>query len=173
MILGRWLSETVKVILLDEPTRGIDIGAKSEIYTIMQNLAREGVCVIMVSSELPEVLGVADRIAVMRQGRIAAIVDRGNATKKNSSNSPCRWKRPRRHDSGDASHGYDTTRLRSKKAVRLAANSRTQTPRHFTGGRRDSRGMFGFHLSCLSGLLCKVWGQSRYDKHVGRYVSKP
>jgi L-arabinose transport system ATP-binding protein len=82
VILGRWLSETVKVILLDEPTRGIDIGAKSEIYTIMQNLAREGVCVIMVSSELPEVLGVSDRIAVMRQGVIAAIVDRADATEE-------------------------------------------------------------------------------------------
>ncbi len=82
VILGRWLSETVKVILLDEPTRGIDVGAKSEIYTIMQNLARDGVCVIMVSSELPEVLGVADRIAVMRQGRIAAIVDRAEATEE-------------------------------------------------------------------------------------------
>jgi L-arabinose transport system ATP-binding protein len=82
VILGRWLSETVKVILLDEPTRGIDIGAKSEIYTIMQNLAREGVCVIMVSSELPEVLGVADWIVVMRQGRIAAIVDRADASEE-------------------------------------------------------------------------------------------
>jgi L-arabinose transport system ATP-binding protein len=82
VILGRWLSETVKVILLDEPTRGIDVGAKSEIYTIMQNLAREGVCVVMVSSELPEVMGVADRIAVMRQGRIAAIVNRGEATEE-------------------------------------------------------------------------------------------
>ncbi|MSU50833.1 MAG: L-arabinose ABC transporter ATP-binding protein AraG [Opitutus sp.] len=81
-ILGRWLSETVKVILLDEPTRGIDIGAKSEIYSIMQTLAREGVCVIMVSSELPEVLGVADRIAVMRQGRIATILDRADASEE-------------------------------------------------------------------------------------------
>ena len=81
-ILGRWLSEPVKVILLDEPTRGIDIGAKSEIYAIMQDLARRGVCVIVVSSELPEVLGVADRIAVMRQGRIAAIVDRADATEE-------------------------------------------------------------------------------------------
>ena len=79
VILGRWLSETVKVVLFDEPTRGIDIGAKSEIYAIMQTLAREGVCVIMVSSELPEVLGVSDRIAVMRQGRIAAILDRTEA----------------------------------------------------------------------------------------------
>ncbi|MES2692174.1 MAG: L-arabinose ABC transporter ATP-binding protein AraG [Verrucomicrobiota bacterium] len=81
VILGRWLSEpVVKVILFDEPTRGIDVGAKSEIYTIMQNLARSGVCVIMVSSELPEVLGVSDRIAVMRQGCIAAIVDRAEAS---------------------------------------------------------------------------------------------
>jgi L-arabinose transport system ATP-binding protein len=82
VILGRWLSEPVKVLLLDEPTRGIDVGAKSEIYAIMQNLAREGVCVVMVSSELPEILGVADRIAVMRQGRIAAIVERGAATEE-------------------------------------------------------------------------------------------
>ena len=82
VILGRWLSETVKVILLDEPTRGIDVGAKSEIYTIMQNLARSGVCVIVVSSELPEVLGVSDRIAVMRQGKIAAVLDRADANEE-------------------------------------------------------------------------------------------
>jgi L-arabinose transport system ATP-binding protein len=82
VILGRWLSETVKVILFDEPTRGIDVGAKSEIYAIMHDLARAGVCVIMVSSELPEVLGVADRIAVMRQGRIAAILDRKDASEE-------------------------------------------------------------------------------------------
>lgn len=80
VVLGRWLSESIQVILLDEPTRGIDIGAKSEIYAIMQQLAREGVCVVMVSSELPEVLGIADRIAVMRQGAIAAFVDRADAT---------------------------------------------------------------------------------------------
>jgi L-arabinose transport system ATP-binding protein len=82
VILGRWLSEKVNVILLDEPTRGIDVGAKSEIYTIMQDLARSGVCVIVVSSELPEILGVADRIAVMRQGKIAAIFDRADATEE-------------------------------------------------------------------------------------------
>jgi L-arabinose transport system ATP-binding protein len=82
VILGRWLSEQIKVILFDEPTRGIDVGAKSEIYTIMQNLAREGVSVIMVSSELPEVMGVADRIVVMRQGGIAAVVNRADATEE-------------------------------------------------------------------------------------------
>ncbi|MSU68399.1 MAG: L-arabinose ABC transporter ATP-binding protein AraG [Opitutia bacterium] len=82
VILGRWLSEQVNVLLLDEPTRGIDVGAKSEIYTIMQDLARSGVCVIVVSSELPEILGVSDRIAVMRQGKIAAILDRAEATEE-------------------------------------------------------------------------------------------
>jgi L-arabinose transport system ATP-binding protein len=82
VILGRWLSEQIKVILFDEPTRGIDVGAKSEIYALMQNLARGGVCVVMVSSELPEVLGVSDRIAVMRQGRIAAIVPRAEANEE-------------------------------------------------------------------------------------------
>ncbi|MSU24012.1 MAG: L-arabinose ABC transporter ATP-binding protein AraG [Opitutus sp.] len=82
VILSRWLSEPVKVILLDEPTRGIDVGAKSEIYVIMQDLARSGVCVIVVSSELPEVLGVSDRIAVMRQGKIAAILDRADANEE-------------------------------------------------------------------------------------------
>lgn len=82
VIIGRWLSERVKVVLFDEPTRGIDIGAKSEIYAIMQELARNGVCVIMVSSELPEVLGVSDRIIVMRQGQIAAVVPRAEATEE-------------------------------------------------------------------------------------------
>jgi len=80
VILGRWLAETVRVVLLDEPTRGIDVGAKSEIYAIMQKLAREGVCVVMVSSELPEILGVSDRILVMRGGAIAAEVSRADAT---------------------------------------------------------------------------------------------
>ncbi len=81
VILGRWLSEAnVRVVLFDEPTRGIDVGAKSEIYAIMQQLARDGVCVIMVSSELPEVLGVSDRVAVMRQGKIAAVLRREEAS---------------------------------------------------------------------------------------------
>ncbi len=81
-ILARWLSEDPKIVLFDEPTRGIDVGAKSEIYAIVQNLAREGACVIVVSSELPEVLGISDRIAVMRQGAFAAILDRADATEE-------------------------------------------------------------------------------------------
>ncbi|MGE6177689.1 L-arabinose ABC transporter ATP-binding protein AraG [Aeromonas salmonicida] len=70
-ILGRWLSEDMKVILLDEPTRGIDVGAKNEIYNVIYDLAKVGIAVVVVSSELPEVLGIADRIMVMREGVIA------------------------------------------------------------------------------------------------------
>lgn len=70
-ILGRWLSEEMKVILLDEPTRSIDVGAKHEIYNVIYALAAQGVAVLFASSDLPEVLGVADRIVVMREGEIA------------------------------------------------------------------------------------------------------
>jgi L-arabinose transport system ATP-binding protein len=79
-ILGRWLSEKVRVLLLDEPTRGIDVGAKREIYEILYGLAKEGVGIVFVSSELPEVLGVADRVLVMRQGQIVADLPRMEAT---------------------------------------------------------------------------------------------
>ena len=81
-ILGRWLSENIKVILLDEPTRGIDVGAKSEIYSIIYDLANRGIGVVVVSSELPEVLGVCDRILVMRQGRISGSLSRAQATQE-------------------------------------------------------------------------------------------
>lgn len=79
-ILGRWLSEDVKVLLLDEPTRGIDVGAKREIYDILYDLSDKGVGVVMVSSDLPEVLGVADRVLVMRQGELSAEFTREEAT---------------------------------------------------------------------------------------------
>jgi L-arabinose transport system ATP-binding protein len=79
VILGRWLSEQgVKVLVIDEPTRGIDVGAKSEIYEILYNLAANGMAIIVISSELPEVMGISDRILVMCQGRVAADVTRDN-----------------------------------------------------------------------------------------------
>lgn len=79
-ILARWLSDRVRVIVLDEPTRGIDIGAKSEIYALIHELAAAGACVVVVSSELPEVLGIADRVFVMREGAVAAEFPRAAAT---------------------------------------------------------------------------------------------
>lgn len=79
-ILARWLSEQIRVIILDEPTRGIDIGAKSEIYALIHELAARGACVVVVSSELPEVLGISDRVFVMREGVVAAEFTRAEAT---------------------------------------------------------------------------------------------
>ncbi|MFZ6767372.1 L-arabinose ABC transporter ATP-binding protein AraG [Undibacterium sp. Di26W] len=80
VILARWLAEPhLKVLILDEPTRGIDVGAKNEIYRIIHEVAERGCCVIVVSSELPEVLGVSDRVIVMREGRISGQLERAQA----------------------------------------------------------------------------------------------
>ena len=75
VILGRWLLTEPEVLLLDEPTRGIDVGAKYEIYQLIIDLASKGKSVLMVSSEMPELLGVCDRILVMSGGRLAGEVD--------------------------------------------------------------------------------------------------
>lgn len=82
VIIARWLAKSVKVLILDEPTRGIDVGAKSEIYELIQMLAGQGIAILMISSELPEILGMSDRIAVMRKGRIAAVIDKKEATQE-------------------------------------------------------------------------------------------
>ena len=74
VLLARWLETGPKVLILDEPTRGVDIGAKSEIYRIIDNLAKQGIGVIVISSELPEIIGICDRVLVMREGRIAGEV---------------------------------------------------------------------------------------------------
>ncbi|MDR7267435.1 L-arabinose transport system ATP-binding protein [Pelomonas saccharophila] len=81
VILARWLAEPgLKVLILDEPTRGIDVGAKNEIYKIIHDVAAEGCCVIVISSELPEVLGISDRLIVMRDGRISGELSREQAS---------------------------------------------------------------------------------------------
>jgi ribose transport system ATP-binding protein len=76
VVLGKWLALQPKVIIFDEPTRGIDVGAKAEIYRLMGNLADNGVAIIMISSDMEEILGVADRIAVMHEGRITGVLQR-------------------------------------------------------------------------------------------------
>ena len=75
VVLAKWLLSDSKVIIFDEPTRGIDVGAKIEVYNIINSLIREGVAVIMISSEMPEVLGMSDRVAVMHQGEITGVFD--------------------------------------------------------------------------------------------------
>lgn len=81
-ILARWLAVKPKVLILDEPTKGIDVGAKSEIYQMACDLAKNGISVIFISSELPEVIGISDRIIVMREGMISGQVMRGEATEE-------------------------------------------------------------------------------------------
>ena len=80
VVLAKWLLGKARVFLFDEPTRGIDVGAKAEIYNLMLELARNGAAIVMVSSDLPEVLGMAHRILVIRDGRIAAEFARADAT---------------------------------------------------------------------------------------------
>ncbi len=82
VVIAKWLATGPKVLILDEPTRGIDVGAKKEIHSLMSTLAQQGVAIIMISSELPEVLGMSDRIVVMHEGRIKGELTRGAASQE-------------------------------------------------------------------------------------------
>ncbi len=84
MLIGRWLLTNPRILILDEPTRGIDVGAKAEIHRLVTELARNGVRVIMISSEMPEVLGMSDRIMVMHEGRVTGFLDRRKLPKSRS-----------------------------------------------------------------------------------------
>ena len=75
VLLGRWLLSEPDILILDEPTRGIDVGAKYEIYELMEEMARDGKCVIMISSEMPELMGMSDRIMVMCEGHMSGIIE--------------------------------------------------------------------------------------------------
>ncbi len=79
VLISRWLLTKPRILILDEPTRGIDVGAKAEIHRLVSELARDGVAVIMISSEMPEVLGMSDRIMVIHEGRVTGFLDRGEA----------------------------------------------------------------------------------------------
>ncbi len=87
VLLARWLMRGLKIIVVDEPTRGIDVGAKSEIFALIDQLAAEGLAVIMMTSEMPELLGLSDRIAVMAEGRLTAIMNRDAATQESILNA--------------------------------------------------------------------------------------
>jgi rhamnose transport system ATP-binding protein len=80
--LARWLATEPSIIILDEPTQGVDVGAKSEIHRLMGELVKRGLAVIMISSELPEILGMSDRIAIMHEGRVVGLLSRAEATQE-------------------------------------------------------------------------------------------
>jgi ribose transport system ATP-binding protein len=83
VVLGKWLSMDPKVMILDEPTRGIDVGAKAEIYRLMRELAERGTVILMISSDMEEVLNISDRIAVMHEGEITGVLDRADCNEEN------------------------------------------------------------------------------------------
>ena len=76
MVLAKWLAVDSEILFFDEPTRGVDVGAKAEIYKLMCKLAQAGKAVVMISSDMPELIGICDRICVMREGTISGVVDR-------------------------------------------------------------------------------------------------
>lgn len=78
VVVSKWLATGADIIIFDEPTRGIDVGAKAEIYTLMYALASEGKSIIMISSEMPEVINVSDRIAVMCEGKLEAVLEKND-----------------------------------------------------------------------------------------------
>ena len=80
VVLAKWLQRNAEVIIFDEPTRGIDVGAKYEIYLLINGLAKQGKAVVMITSELPEALGMSDRILVMHEGRVTGMIDDVSAT---------------------------------------------------------------------------------------------
>jgi ribose transport system ATP-binding protein len=80
VVIARWLAANCSVLLLDEPTRGVDVGAKAEIYELLGELAEQGVAMLLISSDLPELLALADRVGVMREGKLAAVLDIADAT---------------------------------------------------------------------------------------------
>jgi ribose transport system ATP-binding protein len=82
VVLAKWLATEPKILLLDEPTRGIDINAKKEIYGLVDELAHSGLAMVMVSSELPEIFAIADRILVLAEGRVTVEFARGAATEE-------------------------------------------------------------------------------------------
>ena len=83
VMLSKWLNTSPKIFILDEPTRGIDVGTKAEVHTIIKQLADEGMAIICISSDLPEVIAMSDRILVMREGRQMGIVDASIASQEN------------------------------------------------------------------------------------------
>lgn len=82
VVISKWLATNPKVLIVDEPTRGIDVGAKANIYELLSELARQGMAILMISSDLPEILAMSDRILVMRQGRISAEIAGDEATQE-------------------------------------------------------------------------------------------
>ena len=84
VVVAKWLSAKPKLLIMDEPTRGIDVGAKAEVHALMSRLAKEGMAILMISSEMPEIIGMSDRVIVMCQGRVTGEFARPTSRRKRS-----------------------------------------------------------------------------------------
>jgi rhamnose transport system ATP-binding protein len=82
VVLAKWLATQPKFLIVDEPTRGIDVGAKSEVHRTLSHLAKAGMGILMISSDMPEVIGMADRVLVMHEGKLTAVLSRSEATEE-------------------------------------------------------------------------------------------
>ena len=100
VVIAKWLATNPKLLIIDEPTRGIDVGTKAEVHRLLSELAGQGMAILMISSELPEVLGMADRVLVVCEGRITADIARDEATPENVM-------RRRRHPPASEREGRD------------------------------------------------------------------
>ena len=95
VVLAKWLATDPRLLIIDEPTRGIDVGTKAEVHRLLSELAGQGLAILMISSELPEVLGMADRVLVVSEGRLTADIDRADATPENVMRAATRrWREP-------------------------------------------------------------------------------
>lgn len=83
VVIGKWIGSQPEILILDEPTRGIDVGAKREIYHLINELTERGMSIILISSEMPEIIGLSDRVAVMQEGRLRGILERGKINQEN------------------------------------------------------------------------------------------
>ena len=126
-ILARWLATNPKLLILDEPTHGVDVGAKADIYQLIRNLAEGGISIILISSELPEILAMSDRVVVMHEGRVTGILDRAECMSIRSCCMPRVWQRQvclKTHCSKEGSSwsihaGYFETEFHGWQAVTL------------------------------------------------------
>ena len=119
VVVARWLETRAKVLFFDEPARGIDVGAKAEMFGLIGELAEEGQGIVLISSYLPELLNMCDRILVMHEGEVAGVIGREEFTRSASSRSPPGQRRPH-----DRRHG---TEERTRSRARCATGSRTSS----------------------------------------------
>lgn len=142
LLISRWVAIGPRILILDEPTRGVDVGAKSEIYRIMNQMARKGVAILMISSELPEVVGMSDRVYVMREGSIAGELHGRDISQENIMTLAMAWTthiiRRCNYDNSNPSAAGGEICLRQKNAdERSDANGR-----HFTYFNSDRGGIW-------------------------------